>query len=93
MVLEYRPNSGPEQRPNDIGPDSHNFPLSEYLTIQRATIIWDEPRHTSYNSKTARLRSYVNWAHGRNPSSESLSAAGLFYTGEMKEFLGSLSVF
>jgi len=92
-VMEYRPNSGPEQKSYDIGPDSHNFPLSEYLTIQRATILWDEPRHTSYNSKTARLRSYVNWPHGMNPSPESLSIAGLFYTVMMKEFCKSLPLY
>ena len=84
-VMEYRPNSGPERKSCDIGPDSHNFPLSEYLTIQHATILWEEPKHTSYNSKTARLRSYINWPHGMNPSPESLSIAGLFYTGKMKK--------
>jgi len=78
--MDYRPNSGPERKSCDIGPDSHNFPLSEYLTIQHATILWEEPKHTSYNSKTARLRSYVNWPHGMNPSPESLIIAGLFYT-------------
>ena len=83
-VTEYRPNSGPERKDYDVGPDSHNFHLSEYLTIQRATILWEEPKHTSYNSKTAPLKSYVNWPHGMNPSPESLRRADLFNTGKMK---------
>ena len=91
-VMEDRPNSGPEQKPYDIGHDSHNFPLSEYLTTQRATILWDGPRHASYKSKTARLI-YVNWPHGMNPSPESLSIADLFYTGKMKELCKSLPLY
>ena len=78
-VMEYRPNFGSEQKSYDIVIDSHKFPLSEYLPKKRATILWDEPRHTTYNSKIGRLRSYVNWPHGMNPSPESLSTAGLFY--------------
>jgi len=91
--MGYRPNSGHEQKSYDIGHDSHNLPLSEYLTIQRATILWDEPRHTSYNSKTARLRSFVNWLHGMHPSPGSPSTAGLFYSGKMKEFFKSLPLY
>ena len=61
--MKYRPNS----RHEDTGPDSHNFPLTEYLTIQRATITWDGPTHISYTSKAAGLRPYINWPHGMNP--------------------------
>ena len=43
--MEYRPNTAPEQKSYGIEPDSHDVPLSEYLTIQRATILWGEPRH------------------------------------------------
>jgi len=74
----FQPNFGPEQKSYDIGPESHNFPLSEYLTIQRSTIFWDEPKHTSYNSIAARLRPYINWPQGMKPSPESRSTEVYF---------------
>ena len=76
--MEHRPNSGPERGIHyfkrqasgspDIGPDKHTFLLTEYITIQNATKIWEGPRYPAYNSKAARLRSYTEWPHGMNPS-------------------------
>ena len=67
--MEYRPNSGPERGihyfkrqtsgSEDIGPDELNFPLTQYLTIHRATKIWEGPRYPAYNSKAARFRTYT----------------------------------
>ena len=93
-TMEYRPNSGPEKRTamphhlrrpsgsEDIGPDddSHNFALTEYLTIHNATNICEGPRRPAYNSKAARLRSYTDWPHGMNPSPDSLSTAGFYFS-------------
>ena len=79
--MEYRSNSRSEY----IGPDSHNFPLTEHLTMNRATILWDVPKHVAYNSKPARLRSYINWPHGMNPSPDSLSTAGFYFSGKQKK--------
>ena len=72
------------QGSEDIGLESHNFPLTEYLTINNATNIWNEPRHPAYISKTARLMSYTDWPHGMNPSPDSLSAAGFYFSGKKK---------
>ena len=77
---DYRPDSGSE----NIGPDSHNFPLSEHLAMNRATILWDVPKHAAYNSKAARLRTYTNWPHGINLSPDSLSTAGFYFSGKKK---------
>ena len=64
-TMEYRRNSRPER----------SSPL------QSATIIWQGPKYLFYNNKVSRLRSYVHWPHGMNPSPESLSAAGFYCTG------------
>ena len=78
MTMEYGPKSGSE----DIGPDSHNFHMSEHLAMNRATILWDGPKHMAYNSKAARFRSYTNWPQGMNPSPDYLSTAGFFFSGK-----------
>ena len=63
--MEYRPNSRPE----------HSSPL------QSATIIWQGPEYIIFDTKDSRLKSYTHWPHGMNPSLDSLSAAGFYYTG------------
>jgi len=78
--MEHRPHSGPERGITklhyfkrqssgspDIGPDEHNFPLTEYLTICNATKIWEGPRYPAYNSKAARLRYTVAPRHESLP--------------------------
>ena len=62
------------------------FHSSGYLTLQRATIIWDGPRYPFYNTTTERFRTYTDWPHGLNPSHESLSAAGFYCTGRIETF-------
>jgi len=49
--------------------------------LQQATIIWDGPHCLGFNTKASRLRSYVHWPRGMNPSHESLSTAGFYFTG------------
>jgi len=63
--MEYRPNSRPEQ----------SSPL------QNATIIWQGPKYLIFDTKDSRLMSYTHWPHDMNPSPDSLSAAGFYYTG------------
>jgi len=63
--MEYRPNSRPEQ----------SSPL------QSATIIWQGPKYLIFDNKDSRLKSYTHWPHDMNPSPDSLSAAGFYYTG------------
>ena len=74
----------------DIDPDSHNFP--QHFAINRATILWDGPKHAAYNSKATRLRSYIDWPHGMNPSPHSLRTAGFYFSGK-KFFSNTLSLF
>jgi len=62
--MEYRPNSRPEQ----------SSPL------QNATIIWQGPKYLIFDTKVSRLKSYTHWLHDMNPSTDSLSAAGFYYT-------------
>jgi len=63
--MEYRPNSRPEQ----------SSPL------QNATITWQGPKYLNFNTKVSRLKSHTYWPHDMNPSPDSLSAAGFYYTG------------
>ena len=65
MAMDYRHNYGPEQ----------SSPL------QSATIICHEPKYLIFDSKYSRLKSYTHWPHDMNPSPDSLSPAGLYYTG------------
>jgi len=66
-VTDYRPNSGIRaQNPMIWG---LTLIISLYWNILRYNV----PRFFGMNqdhSKTARLRSYINWPHGMNPSSE-----------------------
>ena len=88
--MEYTPDLGGFEKritmshsgSEDIGPDSHNFPLTEYRTLKNATKIWEGQRHPAYNSKSARLRSYTNWPRGMNPSPDPLSRAGFYFSGK-----------
>jgi len=50
--------------------------------LQQATIIWDGPRCLGFNTKDSRLKSYVHCPRGMNPSPESLSTAGIYFTGK-----------
>jgi len=68
-TMEYRPNSRPEQ----------SSLISSAL--QRASILCYVSRYLTYNTKTERLRTYGDWPHGMNPSPNTLSEAGFFYTG------------
>jgi len=63
--MEYRPNSRPE----------------ESSPLQNATIIWQGPKYLNFNTKDSRLKSYTHWPHDMNPSPDSLSVAGFYYTG------------
>jgi len=63
--MEYRPNCRPEQ----------SSPL------QSATIIWQGPKYLIFDTKDSRLKSYIHWPFGTNPSPHSLSAASFYYTG------------
>ena len=82
----FRVTSTTEYRPNlvsdDIGLDSHNLPLTGYLTINDATNIWYGPRHPAYNSKPALMISYANWPHGINPYPDSLRKAVFYFSGK-----------
>jgi len=63
--MEYRPNSRPEQS----------------SSLQNATITWQGPKYLVFNTKVSRLKSYTHWPPDMNPSPDSLSAAGFYYTG------------
>ena len=57
----------------------------EYKTnspLQQATVIWDGTRCLGFNTKASRLKTYVHWPRGMNPSSESLSTAVFYFTGK-----------
>ena len=64
-AMEYRPNSWPDRS----------------RPLQSDTIIWQGPKYLIFDTKDSRLKSYVHWPHGMNPSSESLSEVGFYYTG------------
>ena len=68
MIL-YRSNSRPEQSSLTSS------------ALQQYSIIWDGLRYLIYDTKTGRLRTYGDWSHGMNPSPNTLSEAGFFYTG------------
>jgi len=50
--------------------------------LHQATVIWDGPHCLGFNTKASRLKSYVHWPRGMNPSPESLSTAGFYFTGK-----------
>jgi len=74
--MEYRPNSRPERR----------------ILLQSATIIWQGPKYLIFDTKDSRLKSYTHRPHDMNPSPDSLSAAGFYYTGIYIIITISLSV-
>jgi len=48
--------------------------------LQHATVVSDGPRCLGFNTKASRLKWYVHWPRGMNPSPESLSTAGFYFT-------------
>jgi len=63
--MENRPNSSPEQS----------------SPTQSATIIWQGTKYLIFNTKDSRMISNAHWSHGMNPSPDSLSATGFYFTG------------
>ena len=79
QTLEHCPNSIPEGH-TLVRPESPNLSLVELYVKNRAITHWEGPKYTSYNTKDARLRSFIvnDWSHGLNPTPEALADAGLF---------------
>ena len=82
QTLEHCPNSIPEGH-TLVRPESPNLSLVELYVKNRAITRWKGPKYTSYNTKDARLRSFIvnDWSHGLTPTPEALADAGLFFTG------------
>ena len=57
-------------------------PLTEQCALNRSVAIWNSPKFLAYFSNHARLRTFRTWPHGMNPSPDSLSGAGFYYTGK-----------
>ena len=81
--MEHIPNSIPEVY-ELVRAETPNLSLIELYVKNRAITRWEGPKYTSYNTKDARLRSFIvnDWPHGLNPIPEALSEAGLFFTGK-----------
>jgi hypothetical protein len=70
----------------------HDYGLSP--PGQAVWTLWSGPKYLNYNSIAARLRAFITWPRGMNPSPDSLSSTGFYYTGKnMISWLFSLSLF
>jgi hypothetical protein len=76
----------------DICPDTMNPTLSrqllEHYARKQAINFWPGPRHPTFNSHIARVKSFedVDWPE-TNPSPLSMAEAGLFYDSKLIIFL------
>ena len=80
--MEHRPNSIPEIYER-VRAESPSLSLIDHYVKNRVITRWEGPKYTSYNTKDARLRSFIinDWPHDLNPTPEALCEAGLFFHG------------
>jgi len=57
-------------------------PLTEQCALNRSRTVWSSPQFPAYNSNHSRLGTFGKWSHGMNPSPDSLSVAGFYFTGK-----------
>jgi len=84
QIMQYRPNSKPEEKSTALNTESFPLPLSEHYILTRAVDVWDGPKFVTFRTKEARLKSFVihEWPLEWHPKPSALSAAGFFYTGK-----------
>ena len=80
---EHRPNSIPESYER-VRAEAPNLSLIEHYVKNRAITRWEGPKYTSYNTKDARLRSFIinDWRNDLNLAPEALCEASLFFSGK-----------
>ena len=84
QIMEYRPNSKPEEKWTALKTESVPLPLSEHYILTRAVDVWDGPKFVTFRTKEARLKSFVihEWPLEWHPKPSASIAAGFFYTGK-----------
>ena len=84
QIMEYRPNSKPEENSIALNTESLPLPLSAHYILTRAINVWDGPNYVTYRTNDARLKSFVihEWPLERHPKPSALSDAGFFYTAK-----------
>ena len=81
VIVESRPNSGPENRVplHTITQDA----VLELSVLTRAIDNWYGPKYETYKAKSSRLQTFVihDWPHIMDLPPNDLSEAGFFFTG------------
>ena len=79
--MEYRPYSNPDNS-ESVRVESPVLSLTEHCVMNRAINHWEGQKYITYNTKDARLRSFVinDWPHDLNPAPNAFREAGLFFT-------------
>jgi len=86
VIVESRPNSGPENRAplHTITQDA----VLEHYVLTRAIDNWYGPKYETYKAKSSRLQTFVihDWPHIMDLPPNDLSEAGFFFTGMIQYF-------
>ena len=86
VIVESRPNSGPENRVplHTITQDA----VLELYVLTRAIDNWYGPKYETYKAKCSRLQTFFihDWPHMMHLPPNALSEAGFFFTGMIQYF-------
>jgi len=84
QIMEYRPNSKPEEKSTALKTESLPLPLSEHYILTRAINVCDGPKYVTYRTNYVHLKSFFihEWPLERHPKTSALSDAGYLYTGK-----------